>query len=152
IARAYEKGGATCPSVLTDQKYFKVFISCLLLGFFEYLEAKRNAGVECPLLCNEFIIDAWQIYYARIKGADAVVFYCSAVLPDLDIKYMTKICKMLGLAAPAGVHDEREMDLARGIDGIELIGINNRNLGTFELDVSNTKRLLEEGRRGQTDP
>ncbi|GMP53203.1 hypothetical protein CsSME_00018741 [Camellia sinensis var. sinensis] len=54
--------------------------------------------MQCPLLCKEFIIDAWQIYYARTKGADAILLI-AAILPDLDIKYMTKICKMLGLAA-----------------------------------------------------
>ncbi|KAJ4730247.1 indole-3-glycerol phosphate synthase, chloroplastic-like [Melia azedarach] len=139
IARAYEKGGAACLSVLTDEKYFK--------GSFENLEAIRSAGVKCPLLCKEFIVDAWQIYYARTKGADAVLLI-AAVLPDLDIKYMTKICKMLGLAALVEVHDEREMDRVLGIEGIELIGINNRNLETFKVDISNTKRLLE-GERGK---
>ncbi|TYG62109.1 hypothetical protein ES288_D07G201500v1 [Gossypium darwinii] len=139
IARAYEKGGAACLSVLTDEKYFK--------GSFENLEAIRNAGVKCPLLCKEFVIDAWQIYYARIKGADAILLI-AAVLPDLDIRYMIKICKMLGLAALVEVHDEREMDRVLGIEGIELIGINNRNLETFEVDISNTKKLLE-GERGQ---
>lgn len=54
--------------------------------------------MQCPLLCKEFIIDAWQIYYARCKGADAILLI-AAVLPDLDIKYLTKICGMLGLAA-----------------------------------------------------
>ncbi|XP_021275354.1 indole-3-glycerol phosphate synthase, chloroplastic [Herrania umbratica] len=139
IARAYEKGGAACLSVLTDEKYFK--------GSFKNLEAIRSAGVKCPLLCKEFVIDAWQIYYARIKGADAILLI-AAVLPDLDIRYMVKICKMLGLAALVEVHDEREMDRVLGIKGIELIGINNRNLETFEVDISNTKKLLE-GERGQ---
>ncbi|KAF8412630.1 hypothetical protein HHK36_000599 [Tetracentron sinense] len=139
IAQAYEKGGAACLSVLTDKKYFQ--------GSFENLEAIRSAGVKCPLLCKEFIIDAWQIYYARTKGADAVLLI-AAVLPDLDIRYMTKICKMFGLAALVEVHNEREMDRVLGIDGIELIGINNRNLETFEVDISNTKKLLE-GERGQ---
>lgn len=55
-------------------------------------------NMQCPLLCKEFIIDAWQIYYARVKGADAILLI-AAVLPDLDITYMTKICKRLGLAA-----------------------------------------------------
>ncbi|KAK6238706.1 hypothetical protein QUC31_004175 [Theobroma cacao] len=119
IARAYEKGGAACLSVLTDEKYFK--------GSFENLEAIRSAGVKCPLLCKEFVIDAWQIYYARIKGADGIRLI-AAVLPDLDIRYMVKICKMLGSAALVEVHDEREMDRVLGIEGIELIGINNRNL------------------------
>ncbi|XP_028121709.1 indole-3-glycerol phosphate synthase, chloroplastic-like isoform X2 [Camellia sinensis] len=139
IAQAYEKGGAACLSVLTDQKYFQ--------GSFENLEAIRNAGVKCPLLCKEFIIDAWQIYYARTKGADAILLI-AAILPDLDIKYMTKICKMLGLAALVEVHNEQEMDRILGIDGVELIGINNRDLETFKVDISNTKKLLE-GKRGQ---
>ncbi|KAL5562623.1 hypothetical protein UlMin_032370, partial [Ulmus minor] len=83
--------------------------------------------MQCPLLCKEFIVDAWQIYYARTKGTDAILLI-AAVLPDLDIKYMTKICKLLGLATVVVVHDEMEMDHVLGIEGIELIGINNRNL------------------------
>ncbi|KAG1327420.1 indole-3-glycerol phosphate synthase, chloroplastic [Cocos nucifera] len=139
IANAYEKNGAACLSVLTDEKYFQ--------GSFENLEAIRRAGVECPLLCKEFIVDAWQIYYARSKGADAILLI-AAVLPDIDIKYFNKICRMLGLAALVEVHDEREMDRVLSIDGIQLIGINNRDLETFEVDISNTKKLLE-GKRGE---
>lgn len=61
--------------------------------------------MQCPLLCKEFVVDAWQIYYARSKGADAILLI-AAVLPDLDIKYMTKICKMVGLTplVEVGVH------------------------------------------------
>ncbi|CAM8993109.1 unnamed protein product [Rhodiola kirilowii] len=139
IAQAYEKGGAACLSVLTDEKYFK--------GSFENLEAIRKAGVKCPLLCKEFIIEAWQIYYARSKGADAILLI-AAVLSDLDIKYMNKICKMLGLATIVEVHDEREMDRVLGLDDIQIIGINNRSLETFEVDINNTKNLLQ-GERGQ---
>ncbi|XP_057787114.1 indole-3-glycerol phosphate synthase, chloroplastic-like [Salvia miltiorrhiza] len=138
IAKAYEKGGAACLSVLTDEKYFQ--------GSFENLELIRNSGVQCPLLCKEFVIDAWQIYYARVKGADAILLI-AAILPDLDIKYMTKICKLFGLTALVEVHDERELDRVIEIEGIELIGINNRDLETFELDIANTKKLLE-GERG----
>ncbi|CAN1781316.1 Indole-3-glycerol phosphate synthase, chloroplastic [Linum perenne] len=139
VAQSYERGGAACLSVLTDAKFFQ--------GSFENLEAIRKAGVKCPLLCKEFIVDVWQIYYARLKGADAVLLI-AAVLPDLDIEYMIKICKMLGLAALVEVHDEREMDRVLGIEGIELVGINNRSLETFEVDISNTKNLLE-GDRGK---
>ncbi|PKA49153.1 Ribosome production factor 2 like [Apostasia shenzhenica] len=139
IASTYEKNGATCLSILTDEKYFQ--------GSFENLELVRRAGVKCPLLCKEFIIDAWQIYYARSKGADAILLI-AAVLPDLDIKYMTKICRKLGIAALVEVHNEREMDRVLDIDGIQLIGINNRDLETFEVDILNTKNLLE-GERGQ---
>lgn len=134
IAKAYEKGGAACLSVLTDGKYFK--------GGFENLEAIRNAGVKCPLLCKEFIVDAWQIYYARTKGADAVLLI-AGVLSDLEIRYMVKICKTLGLTALVEVHDEREMDRVLGLEGIELVGINNRDLETFKVDISNTRKLLD---------
>ncbi|KAG7583394.1 Ribulose-phosphate binding barrel [Arabidopsis suecica] len=134
IAQAYEKGGAACLSVLTDQKYFQ--------GGFENLEAIRSAGVKCPLLCKEFVVDPWQIYYARTKGADAVLLI-AAVLTDLEITYLLKICKKLSLAALVEVHDEREMGRVLGIEGIELVGINNRSLETFEVDISNTKQLLE---------
>ncbi|CAF1705851.1 hypothetical protein HID58_054395 [Brassica napus] len=134
IAQAYERGGAACLSVLTDQKYFK--------GGFENLEAIRSAGVKCPLLCKEFVVDPWQIYYARAKGADAVLLI-AAILTDLEITYLLKLSKKLGLAALVEVHDEREMGRALGIEGIELVGINNRSLETFKVDISNTKKLLE---------
>ncbi|KAG0459436.1 hypothetical protein HPP92_022564 [Vanilla planifolia] len=140
IARTYEKNGAACLSILTDENYFQ--------GSFENLEAVRRAGVKCPLLCKEFIIDAWQIYYARSKGADAILLI-AAVLPDLDIKYLSKICHKLGITTLVEVHNEREFNRVLGIDGIQLIGINNRNLETFEVDISNTRKLLE-GARGQT--
>lgn len=139
IAIGYEKCGAACLSVLTDEKFFQ--------GSYENLAAIRRAGVKCPLLCKEFIVDAWQLYYARAKGADAVLLI-AAVLPDSDIKYMSKICKMLGLTVLVEVHTEREMDNILSIDGIQLIGINNRNLETFEVDITNTKKLLE-GKRGE---
>ncbi|KAF8111985.1 hypothetical protein N665_0069s0012 [Sinapis alba] len=134
IAQAYERGGAACLSVLTDQKYFK--------GGFENLEAIRSAGVKCPLLCKEFVVDEWQIYYARTKGADAVLLI-AAILTDLEITYLLQICKKLGLAALVEVHNEREMGRVLGIEGIELVGINNRSLETFKVDISNTKKLLE---------
>ncbi|CAH8300392.1 unnamed protein product [Eruca vesicaria subsp. sativa] len=134
IAQAYERGGAACLSVLTDQKYFK--------GGFENLEAIRSAGVKCPLLCKEFVVDPWQIYYARTKGADAVLLI-AAILTDLEITYLLKLCKKLGLATLVEVHDEREMGRVLGVEGIELVGINNRSLETFKVDISNTKKLLE---------
>ncbi|RLN33674.1 indole-3-glycerol phosphate synthase-like [Panicum miliaceum] len=128
IAHAYEKNGAACLSILTDEKHF--------LGSFENLET-------CPLLCKDFIIDIWQIYYARSKGADAILLI-AAVLPDLDIKYMLRVCRSLGMAALVEVHDERELDRVLKIDGVQLIGINNRSLGTFEVDTANTNMLLQK--------
>ncbi|KAL5201145.1 hypothetical protein ABZP36_035499 [Zizania latifolia] len=135
IAHAYEKNGAACLSILTDEKHFQ--------GSFENLETVRNSGVKCPLLCKEFVIDIWQIYYARSKGADAILLI-AAVLPDLDIKYMLRICKNLGMTALIEVHDERELDRVLKIDGVQLIGINNRSLETFKVDTSNTKILLQK--------
>ncbi|KAL9231342.1 hypothetical protein vseg_006581 [Gypsophila vaccaria] len=137
VAKAYESGGAACLSVLTDEKYFQ--------GSFENLEAIRSAGVQCPLLCKEFVVDEWQIYYARLKGADAVLLI-AGVLTDQDIRYMLNVCKTLGMTALVEVHDEREMDRMLEIEGIELIGINNRDLGSFKVDISNTRKLLDERR------
>ncbi|OQU89210.1 hypothetical protein SORBI_3002G160600 [Sorghum bicolor] len=135
IAQAYEKNGAACLSILTDEKHFQ--------GSFENLEAVRNSGVNCPLLCKEFVIDVWQIYYARSKGADAILLI-AAVLPDIDITYFLRVCKSLGMTALVEVHDEKELDRVLKIDGVELIGINNRSLGTFEVDTANTNMLLEK--------
>lgn len=137
IAQAYVNGGAACLSVLTDVKYFQ--------GSFENLQAIRNAGIQCPLLCKEFIIDAYQLYFARLKGADAVLLIAS-VLPDEDIKYMNLICKALDMAALVEVHCTEELDRILEIDGLELIGINNRNLETFKVDIRNTEELLRGGR------
>ncbi|KAK1612982.1 hypothetical protein QYE76_036655 [Lolium multiflorum] len=135
IARAYEKHGAACLSILTDEKYFQ--------GSFENLQKVRKAEVKCPLLCKEFVIDEWQIYYARSIGADAVLLI-AAVLTDHDLKYFLQICNKLGLTALVEVHDEREMERVLKIDGVQLIGINNRSLETFIVDTSNTKTLLEK--------
>ncbi|KAJ0988215.1 hypothetical protein J5N97_006571 [Dioscorea zingiberensis] len=135
IAKAYERNGAACLSILTDEKYFQ--------GSFENLQAVHEAGVKCPLLCKEFIIDPWQIYYARLKGAPWQIYYArlkgadavlliAGVLTDLDIKCMTMVCGKLGLVALVEVHNEMEIDRVLNIDGVQLIGINNRNLETFE--------------------
>ncbi|GJN11745.1 hypothetical protein PR202_ga29960 [Eleusine coracana subsp. coracana] len=137
IAHTYETNGAACLSILTDEKHFQ--------GSFENMETVRNSGVKCPLLCKEFVIDVWQIYYARSKGADAILLI-AAVLPDLDIKYMLRICRNLGMTALIEVQDDREFDRVLKIDGVQLIGINNRNLETFQVDTTNTKMLLEKRR------
>lgn len=139
IAKAYEGGGAACLSVLTDSKYFQ--------GSFENLKLIREAGVECPLLCKEFIIDAWQLFYARAHGADAVLLI-AAVLPNQDLLYLSKIAKTLGLAVLIEVHTPREMSRVLGLPDVKLIGINNRSLATFKVDLNNTVELLK-GQHGQ---
>lgn len=133
IAKAYEQGGAACLSVLTDVKYFQ--------GSFENLRLIRQAGVQCPLLCKEFVVDAWQLYYARLHGADAVLLI-AAVLPDKDLQYLLRIIHSLGMAGLVEVHSEQEMERVLGLKDIQLIGINNRDLGTFKVDIANTERLL----------
>ncbi|KAL6659668.1 hypothetical protein ACP70R_002497 [Stipagrostis hirtigluma subsp. patula] len=135
IAHAYEKNGAACLSILTDEKHFQ--------GSYEILEAVRNSGVKCPLLCKEFVIDIWQIYYARSKGADAILLI-AAVLPDLDIKFMLRVCKNLGMTALIEVDDERELDRVLNIDGVQLISINNHSLETSKVDIANISMLLEK--------
>jgi indole-3-glycerol phosphate synthase len=95
IAKAYEAGGAACLSVLTDAKYFQ--------GSFEYLEQIRAAGVSTPLLCKEFIVEAYQMYKARASGADAVLLI-AAVLPNSDLSYLLKAADKCKLQVLLEVH------------------------------------------------
>jgi len=105
------------------------------------LELIRSAGVECPLLCKEFIVDAYQIYLARKYGADAILLI-AAVLPNQDLTYFQKIAKSLGMAALIEVHTYEEMERVLKLDDIDLLGINNRDLGTFEVSLDVTVDLL----------
>jgi indole-3-glycerol phosphate synthase len=132
IAKSYQRGGASCLSVLTDRKFFQ--------GSFENLQNVRQA-VDLPLLCKEFIIYPYQIYYARAHGADAVLLI-AAILEDKDLQYFLKIIQGLGMAALIEVHTEEEFDRVLGLDGVQLIGINNRNLADFSVDLQTTCRLL----------
>ncbi|GFE71088.1 indole-3-glycerol phosphate synthase TrpC [Chroococcus sp. FPU101] len=133
IAKSYELGGASCLSVLTDEKFFS--------GSFDNLWRVRQA-VELPLLCKEFILYPYQIYYARSKGADAVLLI-AAILSDSDISYFTKIVNILGMTALIEVHTLEELDRVLAIEGVNLIGINNRNLEDFSVDLQTTCQLLE---------
>ena len=132
IAKAYESGGASCLSVLTDEKFFQ--------GSFENLSLIR-AKVNLPLLCKEFIIYPYQIYTARAKGADAVLLI-AAVLENKDLNYFIKIVKMLGMTPLIEVHTLEELDRVLELDGVELIGINNRNLEDFTVSLQTTKDIL----------
>lgn len=133
IAMAYEDGGAACLSVLTDGKFFQ--------GGFENLKLIRNAGVRCPLLCKEFIVDAYQVFLARAMGADAILLI-AAVLPNQDLAYLTKAAKKLGMVALVEVHTAEEMERVLKLDDIDLLGINNRNLEDFSVDLYRTVELL----------
>jgi indole-3-glycerol phosphate synthase len=133
IALAYERSGASCISVLTDEKFFQ--------GSFENLSLVRQA-VNIPLLCKEFIIYPYQIYLARAKGADAVLLI-AAILSDRDLQYFLKIINGLGMTALIEVHTLEELDRVLTLDGVTLIGINNRNLENFSVDLQTTCQLLQ---------
>lgn len=132
IARSYQSGGATCLSVLTDSEFFQ--------GSFDYLRQIRQA-VDLPLLCKEFIIYPYQIYQARAAGADAVLLI-AAILSDQDLTYFVRIAKALGLDALVETHTAEEFERVIDLPGVELIGINNRNLEDFTVNLSTTERIL----------
>lgn len=131
IALSYQKGGASCLSVLTDQKFFQ--------GSFDNL-ANIRAAVDLPLLCKEFVIYPYQMYLARVRGADAVLLI-AAILSDQDLQYFVKIANALKMAALIEVHTLEELDRVLAIDGVSLIGINNRNLSDFSVDLQTTCQL-----------
>ncbi|MGB3693753.1 MAG: indole-3-glycerol phosphate synthase TrpC [Spirulinaceae cyanobacterium] len=133
IAKAYQQAGATCLSVLTDQKFFQ--------GSFENL-AKVREAVDLPLLCKEFIIYPYQIYLARSKGADAVLLI-AAVLSDQDLQYFVKIAQKLGMTPLIEVHTLAELDRVLPLEGVTLVGINNRDLKKFSVDLQTTCKILE---------
>jgi indole-3-glycerol phosphate synthase len=132
ISQAYERSSASCLSVLTDEKFFQ--------GSFDNLSLVRQA-VDLPLLCKEFIIYPYQIYFARAKGADAVLLI-AAILENKDLNYFVKITKAVGMTPLIEVHTLEELDRVLTIDGVELIGINNRNLSDFSVSLQTTTDLL----------
>lgn len=130
IAIEYEQAGATCLSVLTDEKFFQ--------GDLEYLREIR-AAVKLPLLRKDFIIDERQILEAAEWGADAILLIVS-ILDDARLKQFHKLATEAELTALVEVHDEAELDRAVGI-GATLIGVNNRDLKSFNVDLANTERI-----------
>jgi len=130
IAQQYEAGGASCLSVLTDKRFFQ--------GSLEYLKQIR-AAVRLPLLRKDFIIDERQILEAVRWGADAILLIV-AILSGAQLKHFHALATEAGLAALVEVHDEAELDRALAA-GAELIGVNNRDLKTFKVDLATTERL-----------
>ncbi|MEM8768947.1 MAG: indole-3-glycerol phosphate synthase TrpC [Pseudomonadota bacterium] len=131
IAESYERAGAACLSVLTDEKYFQ--------GRDQYLRDVHKA-VKLPLLRKEFIVDAYQIAESRSLGADCILLIVSA-LSAQELKGYHKAANDLGMDVLIEVHDEAELDAALALDP-GLVGINNRNLKTFETTLETTFRLL----------
>ncbi|GGA23122.1 indole-3-glycerol phosphate synthase TrpC [Paenibacillus physcomitrellae] len=131
IACSYEEAGADCISVLTDVSYFQ--------GRPEYLEAIRKE-VGLPLLRKDFIIDELQVYEARFLGADAILLI-AAILDDRQLHDYFHLAASLGMDALVEVHDLQELERANKLEGVKLIGVNNRDLTTFETRLDTTERL-----------
>ena len=133
VAREYARGGAHALSVLTDEKYFH--------GHLTYLRQIRDQ-VELPLLRKDFIIDELQIYESVVAGADAILLIVAS-LDDSDLNKLYNIAHACQLDVLVEVHDLPEMERALEL-GADIIGINNRNLKTFEVDLATTEALAEE--------
>jgi indole-3-glycerol phosphate synthase len=137
IARLYERGGAAAISVLTEPTFFD--------GALEHLTAVRRA-VSLPLLRKDFIVDDYQLFEARAAGADAILLIVAALEQAALVRLQARAWE-LGLAALVEVHDEEE--LARAIDsGARVIGVNNRNLRTLQVDIDASYRLAAKVPRG----
>jgi len=130
LARAYESGGATCLSVLTDGPSFQ--------GADAHLTAAR-AAVALPYLRKDFLIDPWQVAESRLLGADAILVIL-AIVDDSLARELIAAAADLGMDALIEVHDEAQMARARALDGA-MVGINNRDLRTFVTDLAVTERL-----------
>ena len=133
IANQYEQAGASALSVLTDEEFFG--------GQLEYLTRLKEA-VDLPLLRKDFIISPYQLYQARVYGADAVLLI-GAILTAEQARDYFELAQKLGLDVLFEVHDGRELELALDI-GAEIIGINNRDLEVFAVDLATTRRLTKE--------
>jgi indole-3-glycerol phosphate synthase len=131
IARAYERGGARAMSVLTEEPNF--------MGSLEDLRAAR-AACELPIIRKDFLIDAYQLHEALLAGADAVLLIVAAMPPAL-LSELYDQAQALGLDALVEVHDEHELEIALEVEA-NLIGINNRDLQDFSVDLERTARLM----------
>jgi indole-3-glycerol phosphate synthase len=136
-ALAYHEAGANCISVLTDEKFFQ--------GHLDYLALIRTK-VPRPILRKDFTIHEVQIYQAALAGADAVLLIVAALTDD-QLTRLKTVADQIGLDCLVEVHDEAELGRALGT-GADFIGINNRNLATFELDLTVTERLAPKVRDG----
>ena len=133
IAREYKEAGADNISVLTEPDYF--------MGSIRYLE-EIHRNVDIPLLRKDFTIDEYMIYEAKVTGASAVLLICS-LLSEAVLRKWISLCESLGLSALVEAHDEEEIRRAVHA-GARIIGVNNRDLKTFQVDINNCLRLREK--------
>ncbi len=140
IARSYEKGGAAAISVLTDGPFFGGDLEHLL-------QVKENVGI--PVLRKDFIIDEYQIYEARRYGADAFLLL-SGVLDTAQLQYFLEIGRDLGMGTLIESHTREELEAALRTDA-EVLGINNRNLTTMQVDFNNSLDLVKMARKSDVD-
>lgn len=132
IAQEYEQAGADCISVLTEPKYF--------LGDDSYLQEIAQA-ISVPCLRKDFVVAPYMIYEARVLGAAAVLLICS-LLTEKELAEYLEICDSLGMSALVEVHNAAEISMAIHA-GARIIGVNNRNLSDFSVDMANSSRLRE---------
>lgn len=140
IARAYEAAQAECMSVLTDESFFQ--------GSLSYLRQIREA-VDRPLLRKDFLIDEWQVVEARAAGADAVLLI-AAILDGEELRHLSQTAAELGMDVLLEVHDRKECDVVFRYTEPKLLGINNRNLHTFQTDLAVTHGIIADLPRSVT--
>jgi indole-3-glycerol phosphate synthase len=133
IAQSYAEFGAACLSVLTDKQFFQ--------GSVDYLKQAR-ASCDLPVLRKDFMIDAYQVYEARAMGADAILLI-AACLDDVHMAEMEAVARSLDMAVLVEVHDRAELERALKLK-TRLVGINNRNLKTFEVSLQTTLDMLPD--------
>ncbi|MCC7119583.1 MAG: indole-3-glycerol phosphate synthase TrpC [Anaerolineales bacterium] len=133
VADIYIENGASAISVLTDEKFF--------MGSLDTLRQLRIANYQLPLLRKDFIIHESQIYEARVNGADAILLIAAALTDDKLFADLHACALDLGLTALVEVHDEKETERALKLKDVKLIGINNRNLATFDVTLETTEKL-----------
>jgi len=138
IARSYEKNGAACMSVLTDKQFFQ--------GDAAHLKAARSA-CTLPALRKDFVVDPWQVHESRMLGADCILLI-AACLSQVEMLELERVAHSLGMAVLVEVHDGEELEKAAALQ-TPLLGINNRNLKTFETKLETTIDLMPRIPKGR---